>query len=91
MKLHISNLDNLTLAGTHAEFAHLFNVPVEKARTEVVAFAQEHNLSTNLNGGKWMIYGSYYDFSNGVAKNLNDFTMSFKKLHPEVEITFHKP
>jgi len=94
MKLHIF-FNTVTLVGTPKEFSEIIGHPDSTTTEALQELALDAGLLTSLQGSKWRISGNWRQFADFIgypeATTQSDFSMRFKQIHPEVEITLSQP
>jgi len=90
MKLHIFH-NTATLVGTEKEFGEIIGHPEGTTAEALQELALDAGLYASMRVGKWHLSGSWRQFADFIgypeATDLSDFSMAFKRIHPEVEIT----
>jgi len=94
MKLHIYS-NTVTLVGTSKEFSEIIGHPEGTTTEALQELTLDAGLYFNQQGSKWRVSGNWRQFADFIgypeAPTLSDFSMRFKQMHPEVEITLEQP
>jgi len=90
MKLHTFH-NTVTLVGTLKEFSEIIGHPEGTTSEALQELALDAGLYVNVQSGKWRLSGNWRQFADFIgypeATDLSNFSMAFKRIHPEVEIT----